>query len=393
MKPAPARIVVITANYPSPQKPAAGAFVRAFVRAMVDEGAGAEVIHPISWLSRLRGPYPAGDRDETPQGNPIRLHRPLYLSCSARNLGVVNTAVWSQMGFEQGVTRTLSRLSTEPTIAYGHFLYFAGRAAVHVGERLGIPSFVAVGEGEFWTVERMGARRGRRDFLSATGFLALSTVLKEKLIAELEIPEEKIGVFPNGVDLAQFYPRDRAAMRRKFHLPAEGFLVAYVGNFLEGKGVGVLAEALDGLPGTGSVFVGSGPLQPEGSNLLFRGRLPHDQIPEILSAADVFAMPSFVEGSCNAVIEAMACGLPVIASNGRFHDDILDESVSIRVDTRDRNAVRKAVEKLRDDPAGRQAMGGSAQQRARNLDIRVRAKRVLDWMQERIRRAGTGGTA
>ena len=387
------RILVLTANYPSPQKPAAGAFVRAFVRAMADEGAEAEVIHPVSLLSRLRGPYPAGDRDETPGGKVLRLHRPLYLSSSARNLGVVNTAVWSQAAFERSVRRTLPRLTAAPTMAYGHFLYFAGRAAVRVGEWLGIPSFVAVGEGEFWTVERMGARRGRRDFRSATGLLALSTVLKEKLIGELKIPEEKIGVFPNGVDRDRFSPRDRVEMRRAFGLPEDGYVAAYVGNFLEGKGVGVLAEALDGLSGTQSVFVGSGPLRPEGSNMLFRGRLPHDRIPDMLSAADVFVMPSFVEGSCNAVIEAMACGLPVIASNGRFHDDLLDERVSIRVDTRDPAAIRAAVAQLRDDPARRRAMARSALQRAEEFDIHVRARRVLAWMQERIRAAAGGGGA
>ena len=379
------RVLVVTANYPSPQQPAAGAFVRAFVRALVDVGAAAEVIQPVSALSRLRGPYPAGDSDETPGGKAIRLHRPLYASFSARDLGFMNTAVLSQAGFEQGVRRGLDRLVAAPDVAYGHFLYFAGRAAVRAGERLGIPSFVAVGEGKFWTVKRMGSKRARRDFLSATGMLAVSTVLKEKLIAELEIPEHKIAVFPNGVDLNRFHPRDRIAMRRKYGIPAEGFVVAYVGNFLEGKGVGVMAAALDGLPGTGLLFIGSGPHRPEAANILFRGILPHEQIPEILSAADVFVMPSFVEGCCNAVIEAMACGLPIVASNGRFHDDILDESVAIRVDTTRPEPIREAAVRLRDDPLRRTEMARCARLRAQEFDIHVRAKRVLAWMAERIR--------
>ena len=215
--------------------------------------------------------------------------------------------------------------------------------------------------------------------------LAVSTVLKEKLIAELEIPEHKIAVFPNGVDLNRFHPRDRIAMRRKYGIPAEGFVVAYVGNFLEGKGVGVMAAALDGLPGTGLLFIGSGPHRPEAANILFRGILPHEQIPEILSAADVFVMPSFVEGCCNAVIEAMACGLPIVASNGRFHDDILDESVAIRVDTTRPEPIREAAVRLRDDPLRRTEMARCARLRAQEFDIHVRAKRVLAWMAERIR--------
>ena len=381
------RLLVVTANYPSPQQPAAGAFVRSFVRALVDVGAEAEVVQPVSFLSRLRGPYPSGNSDETPGGKLIRLHRPLYASFSARDLGFMNTALLSQAGFERGIWRGLDRVAAAPTIAYGHFLYFAGRAAVQVGERLGIPSFVAVGEGKFWTAKRMGPKRSRRDFRSATGLLAVSTVLKDKLIAEMESPAHKIGVFPNGVDLGRFRPRDRAEMRRKYGLPAEGFVVAYVGNFLEGKGVGVMAAALDGMAGTGLLFIGSGPCRPEAANILFRGILPHEQIPDILSAADLFVMPSFVEGSCNAVIEAMACGLPVVASNGKFHDDILDETVSIRVDTTRPEAIRDAVASLRDDPVRRTEMARRALVRAQEFDIHVRAKRVLAWMEERIRLA------
>lgn len=381
------RLLVVTANYPSPQQPAAGAFVRSFVRALADVGAEAEVIQPVSALSRLRGPYPAGDSDETPGGKTIRLHRPLYASFSARDLGFMNTALLSQAGFEHGVRRGLDRLVAAPDVAYGHFLYFAGRAAVRVGERLGIPSFVAVGEGKFWTALRMGPKRARRDFRSATGMLAVSTVLKEKLIAELDIPERKIAVFPNGVDLNRFRPRDRAEMRRKFGLPADVFVAVYVGNFLEGKGVGVMAAALDGLPGTGLLFIGSGPHRPEAANILFCGTLLHDQIPDILSAADVFVMPSFVEGSCNAVIEAMACGLPIVASNGRFHDDILDDTVAIRVDTTRPGPIREAVVWLRDDPGRRAEMARRALIRAQEFDIHVRARRVLAWMAERIRLA------
>jgi teichuronic acid biosynthesis glycosyltransferase TuaC len=387
------RMLVVAANYPSPRQPGSGAFIRAFVRSMVDAGACAEVIHPVSLFSRLHGPLPKGGIDETAQGKSIRLHRPRYPSFSARDLGFMNTARLTQVAFERAALRPWSRLSIAPTITYGHFLYFAGRTAVRIGTRLGIPSFVAVGEGEFWTARRMGPKRPRLDFRPATGLLAVSTVLKEKLIAELAIPEEKIGVFSNGVDLRRFQPRDRLEMRKKFHLPADRFIVAYVGNFLAGKGVGVLAEALNGLEGTSSVFVGSGPLTPEGDHILFRDTLPHDQIPEILSAADVFVMPSFVEGSCNAVIEAMACGLPVVASNGRFHDDILDDSASLRVDTTRPDAIREAVAVLRDDPVRRKELSRCAVERARQFDIRVRAERVLAWMQERIQCAGgEGGT-
>jgi glycosyltransferase involved in cell wall biosynthesis len=383
----PPRLLIVTGNYPSALHPACGAFVRSFVHALVDAGAEAGVVHPISIPSRLRGPYPQGGIDKTPGKRAIPLHRPLYASFSVRDLGFMNTAVLTQAGFEHSVLRTIRRLAPLPTIAYGHFLYSAGRAAVRAGAKLGIPSFVAVGEGTFWSVEPIGFERGKRDFTGVTGMLAVSSVLKEKLIAELDIPAGKIGVFPNGADLQKFYPRNRAQMRAKYGIPDKGLVVAYVGNFLKEKGVGVLAAALDGLEGTGALFIGSGPLQPQASNIIFRGVLPHEHIPEILSAADLFVMPSFVEGSCNAVIEAMACGLPVIASSGKFHDDILDGTMSVRVDTTQASAIREAVILLRDDPDRRASMARSALERSKIFDIHIRAERVLRWMAEKISHA------
>ena len=112
-------------------------------------------------------------------------------------------------------------------------------------------------------------------------------------------------------------------------------------------------------------------------------RVTHEEMPALLSACDVFVLPTLIEGSCNALVEAMACGLPIVSSTGEFNDDVLDESMSIRIDPLDVAAIRAAIVRLRDDPALRARMAAEALRRSRLFDVDDRARRMLAFMAER----------
>jgi len=311
--------------------------------------------------------------------------RPWYLSLSSKRVGAFHTDWATHYFFEQAAWRAVRRLGDPPDALYGHFLYSGGAAAANIGKRMGIPSFVAVGEGSFWSVRPFGFERARRDFRDITGVVAVSSVLKRGLIRELEIPPEKIEVFPNGVRLDRFYPRPREEMRRKLGFPLDQFLVAFVGSFEPLKGVHRLSEAIEGLEGVAGLFAGIGPSPPSCSNVVFRGPLRHEQIPELLSAADVFVLPTFEEGSCNALVEAMACGLPIVTSDGEFNDDLVDSSLALRVNADDAQGIRRAILRLKNDPSLRREMGAAALRKAQTLDIRKRASSILRWMESMVR--------
>ena len=375
-------IAFIAGSYPSRSRPYAGVFLQQFIAAVAGRGVRCTVVNPTPVHHGFSN-LPMLGKAACPPDD-LKPARPVYFPAANRVLGPFRSPRKAQELFTRAALRSLRRLGDAPDALYGHFLYPAGAAAVWLGRRFNRPAFVAVGEGSFWSVKRLGVARCKRDMLGATGFIAVSSLLKRNLHVDFDIPLEKIAVFPNGTDLARFFPRSRAEMRAKLGLPAGTFIVAFVGTFEELKGLDKLQAALAGLEGVGAVFLGSGPMKPAGAHVLYCGRVFHEQVPEFLSAADVFVLPTLEEGSCNALVEAMACGLPIVTSDGEFNNDLVDDSVAIRVDPLDVQAIRRAIVELRDNPLLRQRMAAAALQRAPQFDINVRAARICQWMEARV---------
>jgi teichuronic acid biosynthesis glycosyltransferase TuaC len=186
-------------------------------------------------------------------------------------------------------------------------------------------------------------------------------------------------VFPNGTDHGAFHPRPRDAARRRWGLDPERFLVAFAGRFEEEKGLHRLLEAVQGLPDVGLLLAGSGSLKPAGPQVLLAGPMAHGDVPDILSAADAFVLPTRVEGCSNAVIEAMACGLPVVTSRGAFMDDLVDDASSLRVDPESVGEIREAIRTLSRDRGLAGRMGEAALARASRFCVFERTKAILEW--------------
>lgn len=378
-------LLFITGNYPSTAWPTSGTFVRNFVWAMARAGCRCTVINPVSVGKKRKGELPEYRLVEDAGGGAeVEVIHPRYVSFSSRRLGPFHTGRWTHAAFRRCVVRTVARECMEPDAVYGHFLYYAGQTAVEVGERLRVPSVVGVGEGEFWTVRAHGAKRARRELDGAAGFMAVSSELQRMLVEELGLDSAKIRVFPNGVDSSLFYPRDRAESCKNFGIPEETFNVAFVGGFHAGKGFPQLVEALRGLEDVRLIALGR-ETPPEGvPNVAYIGSALHHEVPEIISAADVFVLPTRVEGSCNAVVEALACGLPVVTSQGPHMDDLADANTAIRVDHNSPAEIRAAILAIKADPERRAQMRQACLERAKELDVNERARRVIVWMRELV---------
>ena len=123
---------------------------------------------------------------------------------------------------------------------------------------------------------------------------------------------------------------------------------------------------------------------PTCSGIVYMGRLEHSEIPQYLFAADCFCLPTLNEGCSNAIVEAVAAGLPIISSNLPFNDDILDESNSIVVDPMDVDEIANAIKKLRDNPDLRKKLSEGSFKKAAALRIDKRAEAVIKFIESKI---------
>lgn len=385
------KICVITDGYSS-EKRVANAFVETLVNEFEDQGVECCVIAPQSVSKYLKGVKP--EKTEryryTSKGRKVKVYSPRYITASVRKIGPVNTAYITLSSFQHTVMHCFERISKfgheQFDAVYGHFIFPSGIAACAIGEKYGIPSFFAYGENTTYTIDYLGASETRKRLQKISGVVSVSSENKRVLVANNIVEKNKIGVFPNSINNADFYQRDKKALRKKHGIPQNVFIVAFVGRFLPVKGPDRLSAALDELSNDSiySFFIGMGPLKPTCRNILFMDALPHDQIGDFLSMADVFVLPTLAEGCCNAVIEAMACGLPVISSNLPFNDDILDETNSIRIDPNNIDAIKSAIQTLYENKELRENLAQGALKTASKLKIENRAKSILAFIEEKI---------
>jgi glycosyltransferase involved in cell wall biosynthesis len=192
-------------------------------------------------------------------------------------------------------------------------------------------------------------RRQLRSALSAArGVIAVSGDLVGKVTA-LGARAADTLLLHNGIDRSKFQPRDRASLRNDLGLPSNRRSILFVGNLKRDKGVMDLLDAFRALSEADCAdvdleIVGSGALQGElavaidasGANHRVRlhGARPHDEIAAWLGACELLCLPSHAEGIPNVVLEAQACGRPVVATRIGGIPEVLDASAGLLVEPR-----------------------------------------------------------
>jgi teichuronic acid biosynthesis glycosyltransferase TuaC len=152
--------------------------------------------------------------------------------------------------------------------------------------------------------------------------IAVSEALRREMIAQ-GLAAHRIRTLRNGVDLAMFAPTARAETRARLGLTGQTLLS--VGHLIERKGHDRVIAALANLPGCALLIAGEGPERASlealatshgvADRVRFLGSVPHHALAGIYSAADALVLASSREGWPNVLLEAMACGTPVVASN------------------------------------------------------------------------------
>jgi len=318
--------------------------------------------------------------DRTRKGNYVDVYQPLFLSFS--NLRVFGVGL-SHFFKEKAVKRTFRQILQKPDVIYCHFWHM-GIIGAKIGEMSDLPCFVASGEAEITVLREYRIRSLTRFLPRILGVICVSVKNMEESLRLSLTSKEKTVVIPNSVDTNIFFERDKASIRKELGIGSRDFVVAFTGGFIERKGVKRLSQALRKVPDAKAIFIGTGDQKPSGENIIFCGRLPHSEVAKYLNAADIFVLPTLAEGCSNAIVEAMACGLPIISSNLPFNDDILDEQNSIRIDPKNIDAIADAIRFLKDNPQKREKMSKASLLKAQELDIESRARRIIEFIESKI---------
>ena len=173
---------------------------------------------------------------------------------------------------------------------------------------------------------------------------------------ELGEPASRIVTLRNGVDLQRFAPGDRDAARTKSG-PCPVSRLLSVGSLIPRKGHELIIAALTELPDAQLLIAGSGPMRAElervavdkgvAARVRFLGEIAHDALTEAYRAADIFVLASSREGWANVLLEAMACGTPVVATNVNGTPEVLrDPTLSVMVEQRSAPALAHAIKQL-----------------------------------------------
>ena len=220
-----------------------------------------------------------------------------------------------------------------------------------------------------------------KEIKGLSGIISVSSYNKSILIQNSIFKDIPILVAPNGVSKEIVPIKDKAYCRKELGIPEGKFVVGFIGAFCERKGDLRLYEAVNGLDEVYVAFAGYGK-RHEGKNVVFSQPLRRKQVPVFLSAINVFVLPTLSEGCCNAIVEALACGVPVISSNRPFNDDILNCSNSIRVDPMNIEMIRDAICVLKENPQLVERLSNGALKSAEQLSITKRAEHIIDFMEK-----------
>lgn len=334
-------IGVLTAAYPSPSEPVRAIFVEGITRAMACATRVAVVaprVHRSDPLRErrfgirvVRFPYPGG-----------------------RRLKERSTPAIVAAYLLSGVGRTLLAFRAAGARAIlGHWILPAGVIARIAGARLRIPVVLYAHGSDMTHFARRGsASRAAARFAVAGAARVAAASAEIAAILDREFGRRADAVLPAGVDAATFRPVEGGAARIR-----KERVLLFVGDLVPEKGIREILRARSRLGGRATwVFLGEGPLRreiarSEGGETILAGSVPQEEVARWLRRAEALVLPSYREGTPASVLEALACGTPVVATRvGGIPEWVRDGETGLLVEPGDAEGLARAIADLLDSP-------------------------------------------
>jgi glycosyltransferase involved in cell wall biosynthesis len=322
------KLLTFSTLYPNAEQPNHGIFVETRLRYLVASGkVTSRVVAPVPWfpLKGERfghyGTLAKVPRRETRNG--LEVSHPRYLVVPKVGM---NYTPWT---LARTARKDIGRILDEGydfDAIDAHYFYPDGVAAVMLGKYFNKPVVVTARGTDINLIPRF--ERPRRLILEAArqadGIITVCKALKEEMV-QLGVAPDNITPLRNGVDLERFQPLDRAAARAAVGLVPGRFTLLSVGLLDPRKAHDLIIRALPRLPDVDLLIAGIGPERKNLEQLArelgvqdrvtLLGAVPQTELKNYYNAADVLVLASSREGWANVLLEAMACGTPVVASN------------------------------------------------------------------------------
>lgn len=374
-------ILFLADDYPSPGRPSF-VFVQQLVHALLEQGVEVSVVASQSLTHAIRHRQkllPRKHRVDMGNGLSYSVYRPYGFSFG--NSGKHITALFKWFN-QKNVDAVIKKI--KPDVLYGHFWHSADKLKNYaIIQKKAL--FVACGEGDN-ALEDLVASMAPDTMQSlrkaVSGVISVSSENKRKCVSYDLAQEKDIVVLPNCVDDTLFHPVEGGALRERLGVKNDDFLVLFVGGFVPRKGADRLSAAIRKLNDKHikSAFVGkamgTNEALPDCEGMVWKGTVEHEKLPEFYAAADIFVLPTLNEGCSNAIVEALACGVPVISSDRPFNDDILNESNSILIDPESVDEIASAIQKMKSNKQFYQQKKNYTMAHSGDFSIRKRAQSI-----------------
>lgn len=382
--------ILFSANYYPTENSPLQAFIGVICRELVCQGHQVTVVAPQSLTTCIKNKIPIVNThylDQFYYNGQLKwvdVYRPFVITFGQGKFAKITALIKRFV-----VSRKARLLKKNFDVVYCHFWHSASNMIPYI-EQTRIPLIVATGEDEIRLSDLVGPKTIHRLNKNTKGVICVSTKNKQESIQKIHIDPELCIVLPNAYNDADFYPMDKMEVRKQLNFPIDAFIISFCGRFSTRKGMDRLCAAISEIDDStiNSIFIG---MPSEGSlmypgceGVLFSGKLPHDEICKYLNCSDVFVLPSLAEGCSNSIVEAMACGLPIISSDLPFNHDILDKTNAILVDPLCVDSIKEAIIRIRLDRKLRERLSNGSLSKAKDMTIKVRVSKIINFISEKI---------
>jgi glycosyltransferase involved in cell wall biosynthesis len=353
------KVLVISHMYPSIFNEVTGIFVHEQVKVLVAKGIEVQVVSPVPWV-----PFPINylsykwkNYSNIPKRTvyeEINVWHPRYLSFP-RSWFFASSGQRMYLGIRELVTKIYRDFQFD--LIHAHTLMPDGFAGILVRKKIGIPLIVTIHGSDLLIYpyrNKLIFSHSLKVLKKASRFITVSYQLKNKCYNEFNVSEKKIKVIPNGYDHKTFNFKPKKKVN-------DQLVILFVGNIIKAKGIFDLLDAIKIIRKLDQniyqkiswVIVGKGADMEEFKKRLNTfniindikvvGQVPHEKISKYMKNADFVILPSWSEGLPATLVEAMGCGLPIIATKVGGIPEIINKDIGILVDPKNPEELAKGI--------------------------------------------------